>query len=123
MNLESKFPWAIEMCLEMFSEFGRTYSVKSPQVEFPGQKLGDEQQTYQTFEMLGVFDDSLQGRSDGYQRSDYCRIYLVSQNPNNTPKPGDVLTDVTGREYIIDNVDTIRPDGVAILHDCSISDG
>lgn len=118
--MTTKYKWAVELSKKI-EEFGVEVKIDSPIEKLTGQDISDNSTTYQSYQTSVLFDDTLYGRTDGYQRSDYSRCFMPPIE--RTPRPGDILSTNKGRKYIIDNVLVYQPDGADLLYDLSLSDG
>ena len=121
-SLVTKYPWALRLANRLIADKGRRLRVHSPVETVTGQQIEDNQTVYEDYHIDAFISESLLGRSDGYQRSDRGRC-LIPATENRAPRPGDVLTMANGRQFIVDTVTTIEPDGVPIYYDVSVSDG
>ena len=114
----SKYQWAINMVQDMIPRFGNTVTIESPVYTVIGQ---DEEITYDTYQAQAVITENLRGRGNNYHG--VARSRMLLPRGSRIPKVGDVVTDISGKKYIVEMTTTSKPDGYDIVYEVFLADG
>ena len=114
----SKYQWAINMVQDMIPRFGNLVTIESPIDTVIGQ---DEEITYNTYQIPAIITENIKGRANNYQ--DVARSRMLIPRGSQIPKVGDVVTDISGKKYIVEMTSTSKPDGYDIVYEVFLADG
>ena len=117
--MTSKFPEMIQFAQEIIPQYGTKVTVQHPVNTVAGQQADA---AYITYQIDVLFKVNYSTRQSDYVRMDYLRV-LMPASDNPYPVAGDILTTPDGRKLIVETVSTVKPDGIAIVHDLSVRDG
>ena len=121
--MTTKFPEALAIAQTLIPQFGVKATISSPVNVIEGQQVDGDNTVLEDYQTDVVLINDYYTRQTGYVRSDSVR-FIMANTGNREPRSGDVLTlSTTGRNYIVQTVSALRPDGVALIWDVIAADG
>ena len=121
--MTTKFPEALAVAQQLIPQFGGKATISSPVNTVTGQQVDKDNTVLESYEADVLLINDYATRQTGYVRSDSVRL-LMANTGNREPRSGDVFTLAsTGRRYIAQTINTLRPDGFPLIWDIIASDG